>query len=118
MRFVTRVRAVVFAVAVSLAIALPGQALAKDGNHGNHCGKGHAKHSRAVGKSCSKHHHSSAASRRHHGAVTAAVTTRGDEQSGSDDDATEPPEPADADDNDQGDDNDDQGDDNQDEVDD
>src|SRR4051794_18195465 len=88
MRFVTRVRAVVFAVAVSLAIALPGQALAKDGNHGNHCGKGHAKHSRAVGKSCSKHHHSSAASRRHHGAVTAAVTTRGDEQSGSDDDAT------------------------------
>jgi hypothetical protein len=26
-------------------------------NKGNHCGQGHVKHTRGIGKSCSKHNH-------------------------------------------------------------
>ena len=63
---VSSIRAAAVVVALSVGIAVPSGALAKR-NHGLHCGKGHAKHARAIGKTCSKHHgKASRAVRRHH----------------------------------------------------
>jgi len=49
------------ALAVAALLALPGSALAKGHGHhgahanrGNHCGQGHVKHSKKVGRSCQK----------------------------------------------------------------
>jgi Spy/CpxP family protein refolding chaperone len=36
-------------------------------NQGNHCGRGHAKHARAVGQTCAKHHHGHRGHHGHHG---------------------------------------------------
>jgi hypothetical protein len=60
MRMISRIRTAVFVAALCMAVALPGAAVAKH-NNGLHCGKGHAKHARAIGKACgkghAKHHH-------------------------------------------------------------
>jgi hypothetical protein len=66
MRMDSRIGAAAVVVALSVGVALPGAAVAKH-NHGLHCGKGHAKHARAIGKTCAKHHpKSTRAVGRHH----------------------------------------------------
>src|SRR3954447_20764507 len=47
-------RLVVVALTATALAAVPAMAQAAPG-HGNRCGKGHAKHTRAVGKACKKH---------------------------------------------------------------
>src|SRR5690242_16121821 len=54
----SKLKWIVGVAALALALMLPGGALAKS-HHGNHCGRGHARHSRSVGKSCHKARHGS-----------------------------------------------------------
>jgi hypothetical protein len=51
-----RFRTAAVVALLALGTAAPGVAVGH-GNNGNHCGKGHPKHTKAVGKSCVKHHH-------------------------------------------------------------
>ena len=52
-------RLVVVALTATALAAVPAMAQAAPG-HGNRCGKGHAKHTRAVGKTCTKHRNGNA----------------------------------------------------------
>src|SRR3954469_1028196 len=52
-------RLVVVALTATALAAVPAMAQAAPG-HGNRCGKGHAKHTRAVGKACKKHRNGNA----------------------------------------------------------
>ncbi len=59
MTLTSRLRAFAVVAVVALVAAVP--AFASGTGHGNKCGKGHAKHSKAIGKSCTKlNAHSSA----------------------------------------------------------
>ena len=53
----TRIGRLALVVAAAALAALPAGAGAA-GRHGNRCGKGHTKHTRALGKACVKHHSS------------------------------------------------------------
>ncbi|MDQ1680342.1 MAG: hypothetical protein QOI42_1201, partial [Frankiaceae bacterium] len=81
------------------AVAVPALALGKT-NHGNHCGKGHAKHSKAVGKTCAKHNAKPSKAAIRHAAVAENETTateQNEDQAGTTDkaDAKDPTEQAD-----------------------
>ena len=61
MKLMERIRWAIAVAAIVLLAALPAAGSAK-ANHGNHCGRGHAKHTKAIGKSCVKHNSHSTAS--------------------------------------------------------
>ena len=65
-------RLVVVALTMTAFAAVPAMAQAAPG-HGNRCGKGHTKHSRAIGKACKKHGNGNA-KRRDEVAPTAPTT--------------------------------------------
>lgn len=116
----SRLRTFAAIAVVALVAAVP--ALASGTGHGNKCGKGHAKHSKALGKSCAKRNpHSAAvirqAKREHESPATvvaedqAGTTDAADredandaaENEQADDDAAENDQGDDAAENDQGD---------------
>jgi hypothetical protein len=73
------------ALAVAALLALPGSALASGHGHhgthanrGNHCGQGHAKHSKKVGQSCQK-------LSRHSTTANGGATNPGDDTQADDD---------------------------------
>jgi hypothetical protein len=99
------------ALAVAALLALPGSALASGHGHhgthanrGNHCGQGHAKHSRKVGQSCQK------LSRHSTNANGGAVNPGEDDEAGDDQDQAGDSNDQDQAGDDQGEVNDDQGD--------
>jgi hypothetical protein len=94
---------------VALVAAVP--ALASGTGHGNKCGKGHAKHSKAVGKACAKRKaHSAAVIRQARRENESPATVVAEDQAGTTDSADRE-DANDASENDQGEDANDQGDD-------
>ena len=64
----SKIKVLIGLAALAATLAVPSAAGAKS-NHGNHCGRGHAKKSAAVGKTCNKQ------SRRGHKAASTTGTT-------------------------------------------
>jgi hypothetical protein len=108
----SRLRAFVVIAVAALAAAVPALASGTGASHGNKCGKGHAKHSKAIGKKCVKARHA-AVVRQANRENESVSSEQAEDQAGTtdqadnkgDDDATENDQ-GDANDNDQGDDND------------
>jgi len=113
MTLTSRLRAIAVTAVVVLTAAVPALA-SSTSSHGNRCGAGHAKHTRAIGKTCVKHNASSRAA-----AVAAqakqenesADTEGSEDRAGTTDQADlNENDQGDVNDNEQGDVNDDQGD--------
>src|SRR5436305_700115 len=85
----SRIKLLLGFAALAVALAVPGVAQAKD--HGNHCGRGHAKHARAVSKSCHKHH-GRTASVGNGTTASSPADNRGDDANDNDNEANEPNE--------------------------
>jgi hypothetical protein len=86
----SRIKLLLGFAALAVALAVPGVAQAKD--HGNHCGRGHAKHARAVGKSCHKHRHGRKTSVGNGTTASSPADNRGNDANDNDNEANEPNE--------------------------
>jgi hypothetical protein len=105
----SRLRAFAVMAVVALVAAVP--ALASGTGHGNKCGKGHAKHSKAVGKTCAKKKaHTAAVIRQARREHESPATVVAEDQAGTTDSADRE-DANDAAENEQGEDANDQGDD-------